>query len=324
MEEVMSFKLKSKPLFSSPRLSARVTLLTLLALSALLLCSVAFAQTTVSNGSISGTVTDPTGAVVSGAKVVVTNTSTGQSLNLNANSSGAYTSGPLAPGAYKVQVSAKGFSSVSETITVEVGTTASANIKLQLGQESQVIEVQASTVAVNTEQAEVQGVLNSDQIANLPVNGRNFLDLAQLEPGVQIQDGQNFDPTKAGYSSISFGGRFGRTARINVDGVDISDETVGTTTANIPASGIQEFQLGQSSLDLSQDLTSSGSVNVTTKSGTNGFHGEAFGQFRDNRAGAAALPGGVDLYGQRSQYGADFGGPIIKDKLFSFGDGERT
>ena len=86
---------------------------------------------------------------------------------------------------------------MNETIRVEVGNTATANIKLQLGQESQVIEVQASTVAVNTEQAEVQGVLNSDQIANLPVNGRNFLDLAQLEPGVQIQDGQNFDPDQS-------------------------------------------------------------------------------------------------------------------------------
>src|SRR6202051_2934468 len=324
MEEVMSFKLKSQPLFSSPRLSARVTLLALVALSALLWCSVAFAQTTVSNGSISGWVTDPAGAVVSGAKVIVTNTSTGQSLNLNANQSGVYTSGALDPGTYKVQVSAKGFSSVSETITVEVGNTASANIKLQIGQESQVVKVQASTVAINPEQAEVQGVLNSEQVANLPVNGRNFLDLAQLEPGVQIQDGQNFDPTKAGYSSISFGGRFGRTARIEVDGVDVSDETVGTTTTDIPASGIQEFQIGQASLDMSTELTSSGSVNVTTKSGTNGFHGEAVGQFRDNRAGAAALPGGVDLYGQRSQYGADFCGPIIKDKLFFFGDGERT
>ena len=319
----MSFKLKSQPLFSSPRLSARVTLLTLLALSALLLCSVAFAQTTVSNGSISGSVTDPTGAVVSGAKVVVTNTSTGQSLNLNANQSGVYTSGPLDPGTYKVQVSAKGFSSVSETITVEVGNTATANIKLQLGQESQVIEVQAATVGVNTEQAEVQGVLNSDQIANLPVNGRNFLDLAQLEPGVQIQDGQNFDPTKAGYSSISFGGRFGRTARINVDGVDISDETVGTTTANIPASAIDEFQLGQSSLDLSQDLTSSGAVNVTTKSGTNNLHGEAFGFIRDHSFSANA-PGGHDYPDQRAQFGGSVGGAIIKNKLFFFLDGERT
>jgi len=282
-----------------------------------------WAQSTVGTGSITGTVTDPTGAAVSGAKVVITNTGTGQALNLATNAEGAYASGSLDPGTYRVQVSAKGFSSVNETIGVEVGNTSSANIKLQLGQESQVIEVQASTVAVNTEQAEVQGVLNSDQIANLPVNGRNFLDLAQLEPGVQIQDGQNFDPTKAGYSSISFGGRFGRTARINVDGVDISDETVGTSTSNIPASAIDEFQLGQSSLDLSNDLTSSGAVNVTTKSGTNTLHGEAFGFIRDHSF-AASAPGGHDYPFQREQFGGNVGGAIIKNKLFFFADGERT
>src|SRR3979490_3392221 len=237
------------------------------------------AQTTVGTGSIVGTVSDSSGAVVSGAKVVITNSETNQSNALTANSSGAYNSGALAPGSYKVQVSAKGFSSVNQNVVVQVGNTTTANVKLPVGQESQVIEVQGSAVAVNTEQAEVQGVLTSAQIESLPVNGRNFLDLAQLEPGVQIQDGTNFDPTKGGYSSISFGGRFGRTARINVDGVDISDETVGTTTQNIPASAIDQFQLSQSSLDLSNDLTSSGAVNVTTKSGTNQYHGEAFGLF---------------------------------------------
>jgi hypothetical protein len=153
------------------------------------------------------------------------------------------------------------------------------------------------------------------------VNGRNFLDLAQLEPGVQIQDGSDFDPTKTGFSSISFGGRFGRTARIEVDGVDVSDENVGTTTTSIPASAIAEFQLAQSSLDLSTDLTSSGAVNVATKSGTNQFHGQAFGLYRDSSEGAV-LPGAATY--QRSQYGGDLGGPIMKDKLFFFLDGERT
>src|SRR4029078_6806092 len=128
---------------------------------------------------------------------------------------------------------------------------------------------------------------------------------------------QNFDPTKAGYSSISFGGRFGRTARINVDGVDVSDETVGTTTADIPASAIDEFQLSQSSLDLSNDLTSSRGVNVTTKSGTNAFHGEAFEFLRDHTFNAN-VPGGTDNPFQRHQFGGRFGGPIIKNKLFFF------
>ncbi len=307
----------------SSRLNTRFGFLTLIAMLLMLSSTLMLAQTTLSTGSIVGTVTDPSGAVVDGAKVVIVNTGTNQTVALASNSAGAFSTGALDPGSYKVQVSAKGFSTVSQIVQVQVGNTASVNAKLALGAETTVIEVQGSAVQVNTEQATVQGVLTSDQIENLPVNGRNFLDLAQLEPGVQIQDGQNFDPTKAGYSSISFGGRFGRTARVNVDGVDVSDETVGTTTADVPASAIDEFQISQSSLDLSQDLTSSGAVNVTTKSGTNALHGEAFGFFRDHSMGAAA-PGGQDLYNQRSQYGARLGGPVIKNKLFFFGDGERT
>ena len=283
------------------------------------------AQSTVGTGSIVGTVVDPTNAVVGGAKLQITNVATGQVISLSTNSAGAYNSGALVPGNYKVRVAVKGFRSMEVTLTVLVGNTANGNLKLEVGQETEVVEVQSNAVQVNTDQAVVQGVLNAEQIENLPVNGRNFLDLAQLEPGVQIQDGQSFDPTKAGYSSISFGGRFGRTARIEVDGVDVSDETVGTTTMDIPASGIQEFQLSQSSLDLSNELTSSGAVNVTTRSGTNAIHGEAFGLFRDSSLAAALpTPPGISAPFQRSQYGARLGGPIKKDKLFYFLDGERT
>lgn len=326
----MSFKLKSHPMFTPLGLSTRFTLLALVVLFALLLCSVVFAQTSVSNGSISGTVTDPTGAVVPDAKVIMIGP-TGQTVHATTGGAGTYSSGALVPGMYSVRAEAKGFKTTQLKVDVQVNNTANGNIRLEIGQESTVVEVQSSEVAVNTEQAEVQGVLTASQISNLPVNGRNFLDLAQLEPGVQIQDGENFDPTKVGYSSISFSGRFGRTARINVDGVDVSDETVGTTTEDIPASSIQEFSLAQSSLDLSNDLTSSGAVNVTTKSGTNTYHGEAFGFFRDS-ALAANLPSPVSpLTGQRiptpfqrNQEGADIGGPIVKGKLFFFADGERT
>src|SRR5208282_254877 len=323
---------------SSPRLSARFTLLALVALSALLLCSVALAQTSVSNGSISGTVTDASGAVVPNARVTMTGP-TGQTVHATTSGAGTYSSGALVPGTYSVRAEAKGFKTTQMSVDVQVNNTANGSIKLEVGQESTVVEVQSSEVAVNTEQATVQGVLTSQQIENLPVNGRNFLDLAQLEPGVQIQDGENFDPTKVGYSSISFGGRFGRTARINVDGVDVSDETVGTTTEDIPASSIQEFSLAQSTLDLSNDLTSSGAVNVTTKSGTNTYHGEAYGAFRDSTVGAAGEPSPINPATadpttglgpliaapyQRNQEGANFSGPILKDKLFFFADGERT
>ncbi len=311
--------------FNRPLRTAGTFVVFALAMTLLLSPTLLVAQADVGNGNIVGAVSDPSGAVVSGAKVTVTEKSKGVSITRTTDSKGSYTSGALIPGVYVVRVEAAGFKSTELTVTVQVDNTASGNAKLEVGQTSQVVEVEASSVSVNTEQATVQGVITENQIANLPVNGRNFLDLAQLEPGVQIQDGQNFDPTKAGYSSISFGGRFGRTARIEVDGVDVSDETVGTTTTDIPSSAIQEFQISQSSLDMSTELTSSGAVNVTTKSGTNGFHGDAFGAFRDSSfsAGLPTPPGFTAPY-QRSQYGGDVGGPILKNKLFFFADGERT
>ena len=293
--------------------SARVSKLALV--TALLLSPVlVLAQTTISTGSIVGTVTDPTGSVVSGSKVVITNKQTGQIITTTTTSAGTYTSGALTPGEYGMRVEAKGFKAAALVVVVQVNTTAAGNVKLEVGSSTEVIEVTGSEVLVNTSQSTVQGVLTSEQIENLPINGRNFLDLAQLEPGVQIQDGGTFDPTKNGFSSVSFGGRFGRTARIEVDGIDISDETVGTTTQNLPLGAIQESALQQSSLDLSTELTSSGSVNVTTKSGTNGLHGEGFYYFRDQSLNAA-LPGASTNPFQRNQFGGSLGGPVIKDKL---------
>lgn len=280
------------------------------------------AQVSVSTGSISGTVTDPQGAAVPDAKVTVSNKATGFTENFDTGSTGTFTSGGLAPGVYSVRVSAKNFKTLQTTTTVQIGQIASMNAKLELGDSSTVIEVTGSALQVNSEQATVQDVLTAKDIDELPVNGRNFLDLATLEPGVQIQDGSTFDPTKNGYSSLSFGGRFGRSARIEVDGVDISDETVGTTTQNIPQSAIQEFQISQSSLDVSTELTSSGTVNVVTKSGTNDLHGGAYYYGRSDQTSARIAPESLPF--GRKQFGADLGGPIWKNKLFFFGDFERT
>lgn len=284
-----------------------------------------FSQTTVSTGAIQGVVMDPDERLVSGAIVSITDQASGQTTSINTNSRGQYTFAFLKPGEFAATVEAKGFKTAHLMVTVKLGQTANGSAALVVGDSSDSINVSASDLQVNTAQATVQGVLTGTQIANLPVNGRNFLDLAQLEPGVQIQDGQNFDPTKGGYSSLSIGGRFGRTARIEVDGADVSDETVGTTTMDIPSSAIQEFQISQSSLDMSTELTSSGSVNVTTRSGTNRYHGEAFGQLRDSALGARLpTPPGLSAPFQRSQYGGNLNGPISKEKLFFFVDGERT
>jgi hypothetical protein len=283
------------------------------------------AQTTISTGSIQGTVFDSTGAAIKDAKVTIRNKATDQAFTITTNSSGIYNSGSLIPGGYQIRVEHDNFASASLAIMVRIGATENGNVSLALGKSSEVIEVNSATIAVNRDQATVQGVLNAAQIDALPINGRNFLDLAQLEPGVQIQDGTNFDPSKVGYSSISFGGRFGRTARIYVDGVDITDETAGTTTQDIPSSGIQEFQLSQSTHDLSNDLTSSGGVNIVTRSGTNHLHGELFYLIRDSRWSAQLPhPVGLDAPYQRNQFGGRLGGPILKDKLFFFVDYERT
>jgi Carboxypeptidase regulatory-like domain len=278
------------------------------------------AQATMNTGSIQGIVTDAQGGVVPNAKITISNKDTGAVFTSAASSAGQFAASALSPGTYVVRVESPNFKTAEISTVVVVGQVSTVNTKLEVGSSTTVLEVTGQEVTVNTEQSQIAGTLNSQQIENLPVNGRNFLDLAQLEPGVQIQDGGNFDPTKIGFSSISFGGKFGRSARISVDGVDVSDENVGTTTTGLPSSAIQEFQLAQSNLDISNDLTSGGSVNVVTKSGTNTLHGEAFGLYRDNSQ-AATYP--ADAQFQRSQYGGDVGGAIIKDKLFFFADAER-
>ena len=301
--------------------------LVLLAGSASILAPFSLAQVSVSTGSVSGSVTDPQGASVPNAKVTVLNKDTGTSQTLVTGDSGTFTSGALAPAMYVVRIEAKNFKTYQTTVAVQVGQITTVNAKLELGDSLSVVEVTSSAVQVNSEQATVQDVLTAADIDQLPVNGRNFLDLATLEPGVQIQDGSTFDPTKNGYSSLSFGGRFGRSARVEVDGVDVSDETVGTVTQNIPQSAIQEFQVSQSTLDLSTELTSSGTVNVVTKSGTNDLHGAAYYYGRSNQTSARIAPitpTQPALEFGRKQFGAELGGPIWKNKLFFYGNFERT
>lgn len=304
------------------RVSAVVALIAVLGAISLALAPAAGAQAGISSGSIQGTILDSTGASVPNANVSVTSKATGAVISLQTTSAGTYNSGPLAPGDYVVRVEAKGFKTAQFAATILTGTVTPGNLTLEVGASSTVVEVAATALAVNSEQVTIQGVITDTQIENLPINGRNFLDLAQLEPGVQIQDGGNFDPTKKGFSSVSFGGRFGRTARIEVDGLDISDETVGTTTQNISIGSIKEFQVSQSSLDLATELTSSGTVNITTRSGSNTLHGDGFFNYRGDATSAKF--GNPPAVFDRKQYGASLGGPLIKDKLFVFGSGERT
>jgi hypothetical protein len=278
--------------------------------------------TSVNGGSIQGTITDPSGAIVPNATVTILAVDTGSSKTVTTDSAGLYSVGPLTPGNYTVTVSSSGFQKLSVTTVVRTGTATPGSFKLTLGSSAETVEVNAGALQVNTDQIGVSGVVTREQIDSLPVNGRDILDYAQLQPGVILQSGQSFDPTKAGYSAISVSGVGGRTTRILLDGQDITDETVGTTIYNVPSGAVQEFQLNRSTQDVSGSVTSTGQVLVSTQSGTNKIHGNAFYNFQDARAGAANV-GGLTAPFQRNQFGGYVGGPIIKDKLFFFGGVER-
>jgi len=296
----------------------------LLALFALMTASTfCFGQaTSTTGGSIQGSVTDPSGAVIPGATVVIADPEIGYSHTMTTDSAGYYSLGPLTPGSYTVTISAGNFENLKVTTVVRTGTVTSGNEKLTLGKATETVEVNAGAIQVNTDQIGVAGVITSEQIDSLPVNGRNILDIAQIQPGVILESGMTFDPTKAGYSAISTSGVGGRTTRILLDGQDITDETVGTTIFNVPSGPIDELQLNRSTQDVSGEVTSTGQVLVSTRSGTNAFHGNAFYNFQDYRAGFANV-GGYNAPFQRNQWGGYAGGYIIKDKLFFFGGSER-
>jgi carboxypeptidase family protein len=310
--------------FGSRTAGKRRSLLARAILCANLLCSaILVAQSTSGTSGIRGTVTDQNGAAVANAKVAIASKATAATLNVATSSAGIYSSGPLQPGDYTVRVEAKGFKKSEVTLVTRIAVISGADFKLQPGAETEVIAQAQSETVVNTEQPTVQSILLPIQMDLLPVSGRNFLDLAQFAPGVQLQDGSVFYPSKNGSSSASFTGRYGRGTRVEVDGVSNSDETFGGAAQNIPASAIQEFNLSQSSLDLPTETTSSGVINIATRSGSNALHGEAFGVYRGHQ-GAAALPGGGPQSFGREQYGARAGGALVKDKIFWFLDGERT
>ncbi|HEY2857033.1 MAG TPA: carboxypeptidase regulatory-like domain-containing protein [Terracidiphilus sp.] len=278
-----------------------------------------------SGGSIQGTVTDPGGAVVVGATITISNPDTGFSRVVKSDSAGLYSIGPLIPGRYTITVDSTGFAHEVLKTVVSTGTVSSGNLRLNVSSKGETVEVSAGDVQVNTEQVGVAGVVTEDQIDSLPINGRNILDIAQIQPGVILQSGQDFDPTKTGYSALGVNGQNGRSTRILVDGQDISDETVGTVIFNVPEGAIGEFQLNRSNQDVSGEVTSTGQVLMSTHSGANRFHGNAFGIFQDARAGFAGINGGdgSDSPFQRNQFGGYVGGRILTDKLFFFGGGER-
>ncbi|PYS86590.1 MAG: hypothetical protein DMF62_15370 [Acidobacteria bacterium] len=299
-----------------------------------LLCSVlalvlafaaaAFAQTT---GTVEGAVTDPNGGVVKGATVTLTETATGRSVTTTTNDEGFFTFRSLVPGNYSVMVAQSGFSkATAERVVVQVGTVARADIQLKVGgaNENVNVDIGDTEVQVDTTRQTVDGVVTAKQIVALPLNERNFLDLAVLQPGVTVVDGGVIDPTKTNtFRAVRVNGGSGTGTRVQIEGIDVTDETVGTTTANFSTDAVQEFNLARSSFDLATSLTTSGAVAIASRTGGNQFNGSAFWFLQ--RDTFDARPGFTtekpDF--KRDQYGYRFGGPIIKDKLFFFSNAEK-
>lgn len=291
---------------------------------ALLAAGMLAAQTN-STGAVSGTVKDPTGRVIASAVVTLTEPGTSLHQTTITDSSGNYVFTSLSPGSYAVSAVAPGFSTSKQSAVVRVNLITSANFALKLGAATQTVEVSgtAGTVQVDTTTAAVGGVITAEQIKNLPQIGRNFLDLAQLQPGVQMIDGGNFDPTKNGFAGLSVQGAEGRTTEINVNGADISDQTVGTTTINLAPSSIHGFQVSQSSGDTSSDIGNAGQVNITTQRGSNNWHGDAFANYRSARFSANPTLATVKPPFKQNQDGLSLGGPLWKNRVYFFVNGER-
>ena len=297
------------------RLIATVSLLILFSASGFV-----FAQSNTSG--IAGTVTDPNGAVIPNATVVVRNVETNARRTVTSNGEGFYSIPQLPAGKYEVTLSGQSFKEqVFPNVLISVGQV--ATIDAQLAVSGAVIELDSDwgiTPLVDQQGSDVDTVIATREIENLPLNGRNYLELALLTPG--NAPAPNFDPTKANTVLISSAGQMGRGSNVMLDGTDNNDDMVGGSLINVSQDAVQEFQVTTNRFSAEYGRSGSSIINVVTKSGTNMVRGGFSFFARDNRL--QGLPATYDRSQpappfDRQQYSFMLGGPIVKDKAFAFG-----
>lgn len=297
----------------------------------LVLCILGFSGSAAAQQSasatLSGRVTDPANAVIVGAEVIIEQSSTGFRRQTTTNDEGLYVFTGLPAGEYVALIKAAKFpGSLKRTLTLRVGQNATFNGTLEVSGPTQEVVFIAgdSAASVNTTSAVVEGVVTSRAVETLPLNGRNFLELALLIPG--NSPAPNFSPSKTNIPVISSAGQFGRGGNVMIDGADNNDDTAGGPLQNISQDAVQEFQIATNRFSAELGRTGSSVINVVTKSGTNQLHGSAAMYWRDRRL--QGLPATYDRNsGQeppfdREQYSATLGGPLKKDRAWWFGSFE--
>ncbi len=281
-----------------------------------------FAQATAS-GTILGTVFDKSQAVVVGADVVLTSKATGVTRSTTTNDTGNYRFNLIPAGVYTVKVSKQGFSSVAQEVELLVGQAATANAVLQPGSTTETVEVTATAPLVDLTKTSVSQSITPTEVEQLPLVGRDAANLAYLAPGVKAAD--SYDPTKSRYAVLSINGSDGRNLNTTVNGIDNKDNTVGGAVMQLPLEAVQEFQISTQRFSAENGRSEGAAINMITKSGTNKYHGSVFGFFReaalDTAQKVADGVGGSDLENpaySRQFFGGSVGGPLKKDKLFTF------
>ncbi len=277
-------------------------------------------------GDVSGTVFDESGAIIPNAQVTITNKETGLVRNVISNSTGLFNASALPAGTYEVKAEVTGFRTLLREATVTVGGLTTVDLHLQVGASKDIVTVEAVTPQVEYERHAIDGVVNRQQIQSLPLNGRSFLQLAMLEPGVTVSANSQGQYNRA--FDVSILGADADLTRITVDGATVRDSVTGGTQQNFSQEIVQEFQVSSVNFDLSTSLGAGGAVNVVTRSGGNDFHGSGFFFFRDHNMSAyPALqrnPLTPDPFFARRQSGFWVGGPVKKDKLFFFSSLEHN
>jgi len=245
----------------------------------ILLTPIAVMAQATASGTVSGTVSDPSQAVVTGAHVTITSASTGTARTTVTNNVGSYRFDLLPAGAYKLAIEGTGFATATQSIELLIGQTTTANVTLTPSGTTQTIEVAAINPLVDVMKTSVGVEITPTEVQDLPLVGQDVANLAYLAPGVKQTD--SYDPTKNRYAILSVNGSGGRNVNVTVNGVDNKDNTVGGPVMQLPLEAVQEYHISTQRFSAENGRSEGAAINIITKSGTNQFHGSAIGLFRD-------------------------------------------